>query len=135
MNFSKAHCRLLNYRTRGAPAIRNTLAYPHQQTSDGVLQDVHWYAGPVGGAFQGYTLGNILSGQFMAAARNAVPSLHSQWEEGNFEPLHTWLQENIYQYGRKYTTLELVERITGGPIQLGPYQEYLTTKYSDIYGL
>ncbi|HEX2906124.1 MAG TPA: carboxypeptidase M32, partial [Phototrophicaceae bacterium] len=25
---------------------------------DGVLQDVHWYAGTIGGAFQGYTLGN-----------------------------------------------------------------------------
>ncbi|HET9223599.1 MAG TPA: carboxypeptidase M32, partial [Roseiflexaceae bacterium] len=28
---------------------------------DGVLQDVHWYAGTIGGAFQGYTLGNIMS--------------------------------------------------------------------------
>ena len=27
---------------------------------DGVLQDVHWYAGTIGGSFQGYTLGNIL---------------------------------------------------------------------------
>ncbi len=36
---------------------------------DGVLQDVHWYGGIVGGAFQGYTLGNILSAQFFAAAR------------------------------------------------------------------
>ena len=103
--------------------------------SDGVLQDVHWFAGLIGGMFQGYTLGNILSGQFYAAARKAIPNLHQQWEEGNFEPLHTWLRENIYRHGRKYTTLELVKRVTGGPIELGPYQEYLTTKYSDIYGL
>ena len=27
---------------------------------DGVLQDVHWYFGQIGGMFQGYTLGNIL---------------------------------------------------------------------------
>jgi len=27
---------------------------------DGVLQDVHWYSGTIGGMFQGYTLGNIL---------------------------------------------------------------------------
>ena len=33
---------------------------------DGCLQDVHWYAGTVGGAFQGYTIGNILSAQFYA---------------------------------------------------------------------
>jgi carboxypeptidase Taq len=103
--------------------------------TNGVLQDVHWYGGPIGGAFQGYTLGNILSGQFNAAARKAIPNLHQQWEQANFEPLHTWLRENIYRHGRKYNTLELVERITGGPIDLAPYQAYLTTKYSDIYGL
>jgi carboxypeptidase Taq len=103
--------------------------------TDGVLQDVHWYAGPIGGAFQGYTLGNILSGQFNAEARKAIPGLPQQWEKGNFEPLHTWLKENIYRYGRKYSTLELVERVTGGPILLTPYKEYLTKKYSDIYGL
>jgi carboxypeptidase Taq len=102
---------------------------------DGVLQDVHWFAGMIGGSFQGYTLGNILSGQFNAAARKAIPNLNEQWQEANFEPLHTWLRENIYRHGRKYTTLELVKRVTGGPIDLGPYQQYLTTKYSDIYGL
>lgn len=102
---------------------------------DGVLQDVHWFGGPIGGMFQGYTLGNILSGQFNAAASQAIPNLHEQWQEGNFAPLHTWLRENIYRHGRKYSTLELVKRVTGDTIQLGPYQAYLTTKYSDIYGL
>jgi hypothetical protein len=38
---------------------------------DGVLQDVHWYGGLIGGSFQGYTLGNILSGLFYAAALQA----------------------------------------------------------------
>ena len=102
---------------------------------DGVLQDVHWFGGPIGGMFQGYTLGNILSGQFNAAASQAIPDLHEQWQEGNFAPLHTWLRENIYRHGRKYSTLELVKRVTGDTIQLGPYQAYLITKYSDIYGL
>ena len=40
---------------------------------DGCLQDVHWYAGGVGGGFQGYTLGNILSAQFYAAALQRPP--------------------------------------------------------------
>jgi carboxypeptidase Taq len=103
--------------------------------TNGVLQDVHWFAGSIGGMFQGYTLGNILGGQFNAAARKAIPDLASQWEAGNFEPLHIWLRENIYRHGRKYTTQELVERVTGSPIDLAPYQAYLTTKYSDIYNL
>src|SRR5207237_9680803 len=29
--------------------------------ADGVLQDVHWYDGFVGGAFQGYVLGHLMS--------------------------------------------------------------------------
>ena len=43
--------------------------------SDGVLQDVHWYAGQIGGVFQGYTLGNILGAQFYATALQAHPLL------------------------------------------------------------
>ena len=41
--------------------------------SDGVLQDVHWYGGLIGGVFQGYTLGNILGAQFYAEALKAHP--------------------------------------------------------------
>ena len=33
---------------------------PVPDDTRGALQDVHWHAGPIGGAFQGYTLGNIL---------------------------------------------------------------------------
>ena len=43
---------------------------------DGVLQDVHWFDGVIGGAFQGYTLGNILSTQFYEAALAAHPEIH-----------------------------------------------------------
>ena len=40
---------------------------------DGVLQDVHWYAGTIGGSFQGYTLGNILGAQLFASALRGTP--------------------------------------------------------------
>jgi carboxypeptidase Taq len=41
---------------------------------DGCLQDVHWYGvGTVGGGFQSYTIGNILSAQFCDAAVKAHP--------------------------------------------------------------
>ena len=42
---------------------------------DGCLQDVHWYGGSLGGGFQGYTIGNILSAQFYAAAVKAHPEI------------------------------------------------------------
>ena len=49
---------------------------------DGVLQDVHWYYGLIGGSFQGYTLGNILGAQFFATALNAHPEIPSEIENG-----------------------------------------------------
>jgi carboxypeptidase Taq len=102
---------------------------------DGVLQDVHWYGGPIGGSFQGYTLGNILSGQFYQAALKAHPEIPSDVGRGQFGTLHGWLKENIYAHGSKFTTPELVQRVTGGPLDVGPYMNYLKTKYSELYSL
>ena len=101
---------------------------------DGVLQDVHWYGGPIGGSFQGYTLGNIMASQFYAAALAAHPELEQEIGGGRFGTLHTWLGENIYRHGAKYTANELLLRVTGEPLTIAPYLAYLRTKYSGIYG-
>ncbi len=102
---------------------------------DGVLQDVHWYGGVIGGAFQGYTLGNIMSAAFFEAALRAYPGIVDESEAGEFGTLHGWLVENIYQHGRKYTPSELVERVTGAPLSVEPYVRYLRAKYGELYGL
>jgi carboxypeptidase Taq len=102
---------------------------------DGVLQDVHWYNGFIGGEFQGYTLGNILSAQFFEAALRARPQITNEIEQGEFGALHGWLTENIYQHGSKFTTSELVERVTGGPLSIEPYIRYLRNKYGELYTL
>lgn len=102
---------------------------------NGVLQDVHWYTDFIGGMFQGYALGNALASQFYAAALNEHPEIPSEIEQGQFGTLLGWLTDNIYRHGSKYTTLELVERITGGPISTNPYKRYLRDKFSNVYGL
>lgn len=102
---------------------------------DGVLQDVHWYSYLIGGMFQGYTLGNILSAQFYAEALKAHPDLPQQIGRGEFGPLHTWLRENIYQHGAKFTAPELIQRVTGGPLTIAPYIAYLKAKYGELYKL
>ena len=103
--------------------------------SDGVLQDVHWYGGLIGGAFQGYALGNILASQFYAKAIEAHPEIPQQIATGQLDPLHTWLRKNIYTHGSKFTAPELIERVTGGEMALEPYFGYLKSKYGEIYGL
>jgi len=102
---------------------------------DGVLQDVHWYGWTIGGAFQGYSLGNILSAQFYNAALQAHPEIPLELTHGNTGTLLTWLQENIYRHGRKYTANELVQRVTGGPVSIQPYIQYLRDKYGALYDL
>jgi len=102
---------------------------------DGVLQDVHWYGGTVGGSFQGYTLGNILSAQFFEGATRTHPQIGAEVAAGEFGTLRSWLTEHIYQHGRKYTARELVQRATGGPLSLDPYIRYLRGKYGELYSL
>ena len=102
---------------------------------DGVLQDVHWYGGFIGGAFQGYTLGNIMSAAFFDQAVQARPTILSDMRQGDFAALHGWLKENIYQHGSKFTANELIEQVTGAPLAIAPYIRYLRTKFGDLYHL
>ena len=94
---------------------------------------MHWFGGLIGGAFQGYTLGNILSALFYDQALKAHPEIPAEIEQGKFDTLHGWLVENIYRHGRKFTAPELIERVTGGPIRIEPYIQYLKTKYGELY--
>ncbi|MBC8163200.1 MAG: carboxypeptidase M32 [Roseiflexaceae bacterium] len=102
---------------------------------DGCLQDVHWFAGPIGGAFQGYTLGNILSAQFYEAARTATPAVELELPRGQYGALHGWLREHIYRHGSKYTAPEIVARATGQALTIEPYMRYLRTKFGGLYQL
>jgi carboxypeptidase Taq len=102
---------------------------------DGCLQDVHWYAGTVGGAFQGYTIGNILSAQFYTAALKANPEIPGEIRSGEFSTLYGWLGKRLYRCGRKYTPAEVVKRATGRPMTLQPYLAYLRAKYGELYKL
>lgn len=102
---------------------------------DGVLQDVHWYAGTIGGSFQGYTLGNIMSLQFYSAALKDNPNIPNEILSGKFDTLHGWLRDNIYQHGSKLTANDLLERVTGGPLTIEPYIRYLRAKFGELYDL
>jgi carboxypeptidase Taq len=102
---------------------------------DGCLQDVHWYSGSLGGGFQSYTIGNILSAQFFAAARRAHPRIPGEIASGHFDTLRGWLTENIYLHGRTLTPGEIVTRATGNAMATAPYLAYLRGKYGELYRL
>ena len=116
-------------------AMQSDLGVTPSDDRDGCLQDVHWYAGSIGGGFQSYTIGNILSAQFFTAATTAQPDILQQIGQGEFGLLYSWLRDEIYQHGRKFKPNDLVERATGSSMSMAPYLAYLRGKYSQIYQL
>ena len=102
---------------------------------DGCLQDVHWYSGYIGGRFQSYTIGNILSAQFYAAALQAHPDIPHEIAHGAFSTLQIWLRDNVYQHGSKFAPNDLIERVTNTAMSMTPYLGYLREKYAALYWL
>jgi carboxypeptidase Taq len=115
-------------------AMQATLGRVPPDDRDGCLQDVHWFSGGIGGAFQSYTIGNILSAQLYAAAVQAHPQIPSEIKAGEFATLHAWLKDRLYRHGRKYPPNELIEQVAGG-LSVRPYLAYLHAKYGEIYRL
>jgi carboxypeptidase Taq len=102
---------------------------------DGVLQDIHWYYGNIGGAFQGYTIGNLLGAQLFDAACREYPEITEEISHGKFDALRKWLNENIHQYGRMYAPDEIVEKATGKPLSVEPFINYLINKFGHLYNI
>jgi carboxypeptidase Taq len=102
---------------------------------DGVLQDVHWYGGIVGGSFQGYTLGNLMAAQIYSTALEAHPEIPDQIRAGSFGTLLGWLRENLYQHGAKFPPADLLRRVTGSDLQVAPYIAHLRAKFGELYDL
>ncbi len=92
--------------------MKDLLGISISSDCDGVLQDVHWSMGEFG-YFPSYAMGNILAAQFFEAAVLAIPEIPLEIARGNLMPLRDWLKENIHVHGAKYTTGELLRRITG----------------------
>jgi carboxypeptidase Taq len=116
-------------------AMRAHLDVAPDDDRDGCLQDVHWYSGYIGGRFQSYAIGNILSAQFYAAALQAHPDIPREIARGEFNTLHTWLRDNVYQHGSKFAPNDLVGRATHTAMSMTPYLDYLREKYAALYSL
>jgi carboxypeptidase Taq len=108
---------------------------PVPDDAHGVLQDVHWVSGRIGGVFQGYTLGNLMSAQLYTAAIREHPEITAQIATGEFGLLRGWLCRNVYVHGAKFTANEIIERATGEHVSIQPYLAYLRGKYGPLYQL
>ena len=103
--------------------------------TEGVLQDVHWSGGSIG-YFPTYALGNLIGAQIWEKVTADLPSLHAEFEQGEFGSLRDWLREHLHHHGRKFTPGETLERVVGtSQIDPEPYVRYLREKLAAIYGI
>lgn len=98
----------------------------------GVLQDVHWAHGSFG-YFPTYTLGSLYAAQFYEQALQDTPNLEAQFAGGDFASLLAWLRKHIHQYGRRFTSEELCERVTGSGLKSDAFIRYLQNKMAQVY--
>ena len=105
-----------------------------ENDAEGCLQDIHWSHGNFG-YFPTYSLGSVLAAQLYATAESALDGLEGQIREGDFDPLHDWLTEQVYQHGQRYTTPELIRKATGEAFTADYFVDYVETKFGDLYEL
>jgi len=101
--------------------------------AEGCLQDIHWTHGAFG-YFPTYTLGSVLAAQ-LAAAMEGDLSLDEHVGDGEFDPIHDWLTDNIHRHGCRYTTPELIEEATGEALTADYFLGYVEEKYGSLYDL
>jgi carboxypeptidase Taq len=95
--------------------------------SQGVLQDVHWSHGSFG-YFPTYSLGNLYSAQLYSAITKDLPSIETDFADGNFRPFLEWLRDNIHRHGRRYQPEELIERASKEPLSSAYLLDHLASK-------
>jgi carboxypeptidase Taq len=95
---------------------------------DGCLQDIHWTDGSFG-YFPSYTLGAMYAAQYFATIRAKHPDLDARIAAGDFSPIFSWLEANIWSQASRWPTPELIERATGTPLSASHFERHLRTRY------
>lgn len=115
--------------------FHQTFGFAPTTDRDGVLQEMNWYCGRIGGLYQHFTLGNLMSVLWFEAAAQAHPEIEAEMAHGEFGTLRNWLAQTIHTHGRKFTIPELIDRTVGGPLTPSAYLRYLKRKYGELYGV
>lgn len=114
--------------------MKQYLSITPPTNKEGCLQDVHWAMGGFG-YFPTYTLGNLYAAHLFTGFTNTHPDWEKRVASGDLLFVKEWLHKNIYQYGRQYSSHELLKKATGKDFTEVPYLNYLESKYKEIYKL
>jgi carboxypeptidase Taq len=100
----------------------------------GCLQDVHWSHGSFG-YFPTYSLGSMYAAQFFSFIQKEFPQTNTEITPAETRKILDWLRQHIHAFGRKYTSEQLCEKITGTKLDSSYFVKYLLHKYRTIYNL
>lgn len=96
--------------------------------TQGCLQDIHWFDGLIG-YFPCYTLGAMAAAQLMAAARQALPDLESDFSRGDLSPLTGWLAQHVHGLGASVGFNEILQAATGETLNPAYFEAHLRARY------
>lgn len=100
----------------------------------GALQDSHWAGGMIG-YFPTYALGSAYGAQLRHAMIAQGMDFEGVLASGDLAPIRAWLTQNIWQWGSAKDPDELIKAACGEPFSAHYFTDYLTNKFSALYGL
>ena len=100
---------------------------------EGCLQDSHWSGGSIG-YFPSYALGSAYGPQMLVKMEEELGDIWSDVAAGELRKVTGWLKEHIHRHASFKKPGALFEEICG-KFDASYYTEYLTKKYTELYGL
>ena len=100
---------------------------------EGCLQDSHWSGGSVG-YFPSYALGSAYGPQLLAKMEADLGDIWSDVASGDLNKVTGWLKEHIHRHASFKKPGALFEEVCG-KFDAAYYTDYLTKKYTELYGL
>ena len=98
----------------------------------GCLQDSHWSGGSFG-YFPSYALGSAYGAQMLRNMEQEM-DVWGPVSRGDLSGITGWLREHIHKYGGMMEPADIVKNACGD-FDPTVYTDYLTKKYSELYGL
>ncbi len=98
----------------------------------GCLQDSHWSGGSFG-YFPSYALGSAYGAQMLRNMEKEM-DVWGPVSRGDLSGVTGWLREHIHKYGGMMEPADIVKNACGD-FDPTVYTDYLTKKYSELYGL
>ena len=99
----------------------------------GCLQDSHWSGGMIG-YFPSYALGSAYGAQMKHVMENDLGPIAPMIARGDIAALTAWLGEKIHRFGN-FKKPDAIFEDACGKFDAQYFADYLTEKYSKIYGL